>query len=122
MLEQSDATFLVSFAFDSDDLLPDSHQALDSALEKLRDRPDSFASITGFTDSQGDDHYNLALSRKRADAVEQYLVDAGVARQRLQVEGRGVLTTPVDDQYPGAAFDMEPHRIVQIKLGSDLSQ
>ncbi len=120
--EQAETTFLVSFAFDSDDPLPDSHQALDSALEKLRDQPDSFASITGFTDSQGNEYYNLALSRKRADAVEQYLVDAGVARQRLQVEGRGVLTTPVDDQSPGVAFDMEPHRIVQIKLGSDPSQ
>jgi len=120
--EDFEQTFLVSFAFDSDDLLPDSHQALDSALKSLRDQPNSLASIMGYTDRRGDEQYNLTLSRKRADAVELYLVEGGIARKRLHVEGRGVLTTPVEDQLPGAAVDMEPHRIVQIKLSTDPSQ
>ncbi len=118
--ENFEQTVLVSFAFDSDDLLPGSLQALDSALKVLRDQPDILASITGFTDSQGEEYYNLALSRKRADAVEQYLVDAGIDRSRLNSEGRGVLSVSAEDQPSGAAIDKEPHRIVQIELSNDL--
>lgn len=112
-------TILISFPFDSDDLIPDSHLALDRAATMLRDNIASVASITGFTDNQGDTQYNLVLSRKRANAVEQYLVGAGIARDRLRVEGRGALTDPVDAQDAVDEGAMEPYRIVRIKLGSD---
>lgn len=112
-------TILISFPFDSDDLMPDSHLALDRAAIMLRGNALSKASITGFTDNQGDTQYNLVLSRKRASAVERYLVDAGIARDRLRVEGRGVLTDPFDGQIAGARDVAEPYRIVRIKLGSD---
>ena len=120
--EQYEQVFLVSFAFDSDELLPESNQALDSALERLREEPDTVASITGFTDSQGDESYNLALSRKRATAVEKYLVEEGVVRQRLYVEGRGVLNSPIGTQLSDAEEEMEPYRIVEIKLSTENSQ
>ena len=111
-------TILVSFPFDSDDLVPESHRLLERAASILRDNDASEASITGFTDSQGDSQYNLLLSRKRADAVERYLVDAGIARERLHVEGRGVLSSPVEEEGLASGFEdpMEPYRIVQIKL------
>jgi putative secretion ATPase (PEP-CTERM system associated) len=112
-------TILISFPFDSDDLIPDSHIALDRAATLMRDDTSSVASITGFTDNQGDTQYNLILSRKRANAVEQYLVGAGIARDRLRVEGRGVLTDPVEVLSAGEGAAMEPYRIVRIKLGSD---
>lgn len=52
--------------------------------------------IEGHSDGQGDAKVNLALSRKRADAVADALSAAGVARSRLQVEGLGQ-TRPVAD-------------------------
>jgi putative secretion ATPase (PEP-CTERM system associated) len=110
-------TFMVRFAFDSDALLPDSTIALDEAVAVLREYPDAGASITGFTDNQGDERYNLTLSRKRAIAVEHYLVGAGIARERLRVEGRGVLTEPVINEAGAPGDPMEPYRIVQITLG-----
>jgi putative secretion ATPase (PEP-CTERM system associated) len=119
MAQDLQETILISFPFDSDDLIPDSHLALDRAATMLRDNTSSVASITGFTDNQGDTQYNLVLSRKRANAVEQYLVGAGIARDRLRVEGRGVLTDPIDAQSAGEEGAMEPYRIVRIKLGSD---
>jgi len=111
----------VNFNFDSDNLIPDSHGALDKAVMMLRDNPDSIAAITGFTDKQGDEEYNLALSRKRANAVKQYLVGAGIAQERLSVEGRGAHAEFVGDSASEEQDDMEPYRVVQIRLSGDHS-
>ncbi|MEZ5571781.1 MAG: OmpA family protein [Halioglobus sp.] len=117
--KMSEQTFLINFSFDSDDLIPDSHHVLNSAVMMLKANPDSVAAITGFTDNQGDKQYNLALSRKRAVAVQQYLVGAGIAPERLVVEGRGVLTDPVEEGEADSEDSMEPYRIVQIKITAD---
>jgi general secretion pathway protein A len=110
------SSFSVNFLFDSDALIPASHRALDQAVAIMRENPGSVASITGFTDKQGDEEYNLVLSRKRADAVKQYLVKAGIEQGRLRVEGRGA-QMELDPEYnPDAEDPMEPYRVVQIKL------
>jgi len=51
--------------------------------------------VEGHTDSQGDDDYNLDLSQRRAEAVVDYLVGRGVARERLEPVGFGE-TRPID--------------------------
>jgi outer membrane protein OmpA-like peptidoglycan-associated protein len=45
--------------------------------------------IEAHTDSQGSDAANLSLSQKRADAVRQVLLGAGVPSARLQSAGKG---------------------------------
>jgi len=45
--------------------------------------------VIGHTDSTGTDEYNQGLSRERAVSVARYVRDAGLERQRLNVEGRG---------------------------------
>jgi outer membrane protein OmpA-like peptidoglycan-associated protein len=52
--------------------------------------------VEGFTDSQGADAANLRLSRQRADAVRQALIDAGMDGSRIAAVGRGK-TNPVAD-------------------------
>ena len=37
----------------------------------------------------GDEETNLQLSESRADSVKTYLVDAGIAEDRIETEGRG---------------------------------
>ncbi|MBK9071299.1 MAG: OmpA family protein [Myxococcales bacterium] len=51
--------------------------------------------VEGHTDSQGDDESNLDLSQRRADSVKAYLIQKGVAAERLQGQGFGE-TMPVD--------------------------
>lgn len=110
---------LVNFSFDSDTLAPEAHFALDKAAVMLRENAGSIAAITGFTDNQGDEDYNLVLSRKRAEAVKQYLVNAGVEQERLRVEGRGPRTDISLEEVAHSGDPMEPFRIVQIELSSD---
>jgi outer membrane protein OmpA-like peptidoglycan-associated protein len=46
--------------------------------------------LVGHTDGVGSDEYNLDLSRRRADAVRDYLVNrGGVAAGRISTDGRG---------------------------------
>lgn len=45
--------------------------------------------IIGHTDAKGSEQYNQKLSENRAEAVVKYLVDQGVAKNRLKIVGKG---------------------------------
>ena len=80
----------VFFELDRAELKVDSLPVLDDLVEALLAHPEiERLRIEGHTDSQGTDSYNLELSRKRAEAVAQYVVSAGVDPERLVTEGYG---------------------------------
>lgn len=79
----------VRFDFDSDALRDDSFETLDALLGALTSNPSWAVSIIGHTDTRGTDAYNLDLSARRAAAVRAWLVEQGVAAERLETEGRG---------------------------------
>lgn len=62
----------------------------------LREYPDRRVRVEGYTDSTGSDEYNRQLSEERARAVQQALVDQGVAADRIETQGFG-------EQYPVAS-------------------
>lgn len=55
----------------------------------LQTCPNQDLVIKGYTDAPGSAEYNLDLSEKRAQAVKNYLVERGVAAERLSVVGGG---------------------------------
>lgn len=65
--------------------------------------------VAGHTDSVGGREYNLDLSRRRAQALVDYLVDNGVDRARLQPEGYGF-----DKPIPGLGAKAAANRRVEI--------
>ena len=84
-------TFASGLLFDTDSssLREESKKNLDNLASSLKDFGDSKILLVGHTDSQGTSDYNLALSRRRADAVASYLESRGVSASRVQTEGRG---------------------------------
>ena len=59
-------------------------------LEKvLEDYPDTNILVSGHTDSQGADAYNMELSKRRANAVANYLQQKGLAESRFTVNWFG---------------------------------
>ncbi|MBP8066454.1 MAG: OmpA family protein, partial [Flavobacterium sp.] len=62
---------------------------LQSIVVILKEYPTSKFHIEGHTDSDGSDAFNLKLSKERAAAVKNYLVENGVAADRLTSEGYG---------------------------------
>ncbi|MFV0260722.1 MAG: OmpA family protein, partial [Acidimicrobiales bacterium] len=81
----------VLFDFDSATLKPEADAPLQSIATAITtDAPTGAVSVQGFTDSLGDDAYNLELSRQRAQAVADWLVtNGGVSADRLDVAGLG---------------------------------
>jgi OOP family OmpA-OmpF porin len=51
--------------------------------------PEVRVEIRGYTDSSGDWNYNLDLSQRRADSVKNYLVNSGIATDRIVSKGYG---------------------------------
>jgi outer membrane protein OmpA-like peptidoglycan-associated protein len=79
----------VFFDFDRSDIRPDSAPVLDEAVALLKEAGTITIIAEGHTDSIGTDAYNLKLSMRRANSVRQYLIDHGIAADRIRTEGFG---------------------------------
>jgi OOP family OmpA-OmpF porin len=73
---------------------PDSAGLLDHLIETALRCPNTTIEVAGHTDSDGEDSFNQALSEKRAQAVIDYLVKAGLPADRFTAVGYGS-TQPV---------------------------
>lgn len=62
---------------------------VDEVAQALRPCLGSIIAVTGHTDSSGPEPGNLALSRERADAVKQALMDLGIPSDGLRASGVG---------------------------------
>ncbi len=79
----------IFYDFDRATLRPESQEALDGLAEMLRDNPNITIEMTSHTDRVGTEEYNLDLSHRRAKAVIDYLIESGIAPDRLQYQGYG---------------------------------
>lgn len=98
------AAFLINFDFGSAGIRPESRAVLDrvAAVMKAPAASGSSFRIVGHTDGVGSDAGNLALSRRRAGAVVDYLVRRhGIAANRLEAVGMG-RSAPLDRANPRA--------------------
>ena len=78
------------FGFDSSEPQDGSLWAVGFVANYLKQNPDAKLNIVGYTDQVGNAGYNEKLSKKRADAVKQLLVEMGVDTSRLVSEGKGI--------------------------------
>ena len=79
----------VLFAVDQSTLSPEARATLDGQAAWLLANPDYLAVIEGHADEQGTREYNVALGARRANAVREYLIAAGVPASRLQTVSYG---------------------------------
>jgi hypothetical protein len=79
----------ILFDTDSDHLKDESKPTLDKLVAAARSQPTWNFAIEGHTDNVGGDAHNQTLSEKRAASVKAYLVNAGVAANRLTTQGFG---------------------------------
>ncbi len=92
----------VNFKFNSEKLDADARQSLDQMVAGNNYRR-FYIAVEGFTDRTGNDEYNEALSKRRADAVVAYLVaQHDIPVYRIQMIGLGK-DKPVDDAKTRAA-------------------
>lgn len=70
-------------------ILPESIPKLEQAFVALKANPGVKILIVGHTDSDGSASSNLTLSKNRADAVKTWLVEKGIAADRIRTDGKG---------------------------------
>jgi outer membrane protein OmpA-like peptidoglycan-associated protein len=86
----------VLFDYDKATLKPEAEQALKKVAVVLSQFPESHVVVEGHTDSKGSEARNLALSRDRAQAVRDWLVQNGsLPEPEISIEGFG-------ERYPVA--------------------
>ena len=93
---------------------------LDEIATVLKDQRHIYdVDITGYTDRLGSEQYNLELSKRRAEAVKEYLVERGVEPRRLRAAGKGKADPVVrcTDQEDREALIkcLEPNRRVEVE-------
>ncbi|RZK04239.1 MAG: OmpA family protein [Flavobacterium sp.] len=86
---------------------------LQSITAILKEYPSSKFSIEGHTDSDGKDAMNQKLSEDRAGAVKNYLIENGIATDRLTSSGYGE-SKPIDTNK--TAKGKANNRRVEVKL------
>jgi len=67
---------------------------IDKVVDILNENPDIKIEVQGHTDNIASKEYNQKLSEKRADAVSDYLINNGIAADRVSKKGFG-LTKPI---------------------------
>lgn len=86
----------VFFDTDKATLKPKSRVELDKLAAFLEGNPDLKVQFEGHTDNQGSPAHNMDLSKRRAKAVYDYIVEQGIVADRLQYKGFGE-TKPIAD-------------------------
>ena len=79
----------IYFDFDQIKLLPNSYQELNKLLNLLNKNPVLKINIIGHTDRIGTYEYNNRLSRRRAQAVADFLMRHYISPSRIAVKGMG---------------------------------
>jgi outer membrane protein OmpA-like peptidoglycan-associated protein len=101
----------VLFDFDKHDLRPEALPSLEKVGEVLRSHAGAPVAIEGHTDGKGTDAYNLPLSRKRAEAVRDWLVKKGGATAaRITTRGWGKAKPIASNTRPDGSDDPEGRR------------
>lgn len=93
----------VLFDYNRANLRSGAQQNLYRLISFLEARPEQTIIIEGHTDSTGSESYNLDLSERRAQAVQNFLISNGINPQRITARGYG-------ESYPVASNSNEAGR------------
>lgn len=79
----------INFSYNRYNIEEESEPELDYLVRLMLTRPKMHIKIEGHTDSIGDYHYNLNLSKRRAESVKAYMISKGIEPERLFTIGYG---------------------------------
>jgi outer membrane protein OmpA-like peptidoglycan-associated protein len=84
----------VMFGFNKATLTPQAKTELDAMAQKALAQPRTVIELVGFTSKVGSPEYNLGLSRRRAEAVQRYLIQQKVPLRSIHIVGLGQEAPP----------------------------
>lgn len=107
------------FDFAKYELRPETGMLLDTIVALLKREPKLGVEIYGYTDKKGTDAYNLNLSRQRAEACKNYLLQNGIAASRMTVLAKGACCEEEPETKADGSDDPEArqaNRRVEFKI------
>jgi OmpA-OmpF porin, OOP family len=107
------------FDFAKYDLRAETGVLLDTLIAVLKREPKLGMEIYGYTDKKGTDGYNINLSKQRAEACKNYLVQNGIAASRLKVFAKGACCEEVPEKKADGSDDpdaRQKNRRVEFKI------
>ena len=87
--KQKIAAERIYFDFDKSDVKPEFRSVLMGVADLMKDYPEVRIRIEGHCDERGTDAYNLGLGERRCNSAMQFLIDAGVAGDRIDSKSWG---------------------------------
>ena len=90
----------IFFEFNEATLTEGSLTELLKVIHFLTINPDTKIHISGHTDDQGSDDYNMELSDKRAETVKSTMISMGITAERLESKGLGESMPITDNSSP----------------------
>ncbi len=106
----------VLFTVDQSTLSAEARDVLEKQAAWLMDNPDFTAIIEGHADEQGTREYNLALGARRASAVQNFLMERGVAPNRLRTVSYGK-ERPIEICSDEACYSQNRRAVTVISAG-----
>jgi OOP family OmpA-OmpF porin len=79
----------VLFDYNRATLKAGAQQNLYRLITFLKENPERTVTIEGYTDSTGSEEYNLDLSQRRAQSVQDFLLQNGISTDRITARGYG---------------------------------
>lgn len=79
----------IFFDFDQSMLRSNEDEVMEANLAALKDNPNMHIILGGHADERGTWEYNLALSEQRAKTIQKYLIDNGIAPERITIYAFG---------------------------------
>jgi peptidoglycan-associated lipoprotein len=79
----------IYYDFNKHNIRPDAAKELDKLVQLLIDNPEIKIELSSHTDSIDDESYNIQLSQRRAESAVRYMVERGIAPDRMVAKGYG---------------------------------
>lgn len=105
----------ITFPINSYQIQPQFYGTLDQVAQTLTAYPQTLIDVYGHTDPSGGDAINIPLSRNRAEAVANYLMQRGVDRSRIATQGFGS-SQPLPGNNNSTEAERAANRRVEIRI------
>jgi len=88
-LPSPDQNIIIYFKHNSNELTDKAFKTLHQIAESMIHNPETKIAVKGYTDSTGNESYNISVSRFRANIIKSYLVGKGVDSSKIESAGLG---------------------------------
>ena len=106
------------FAKNSSYLSQDMYPSLQKLIDLMKNNPSVKVELVTHSDARGDVGYNLWMTERRSQRLAQYLIDQGIAQDRIKTEAKGesALSNSCYDETECTEEEHRMNRVVDVTL------